>query len=185
MAETYTTAVERLTARYKARGIPADRALNMAEKRASAMSKRAHPGEKLSKRHNFKRNTDPVPPKEKKKRTMRQEDIKKFAEKMVMEIASVGMIIGQGGAGPGGGPVGVGGDPGGADPSPTGRPLSQKYRNDTEDDPTKKKTAGGAGGGKGFKASGGLKKSIPKSPEGMVTKGVDKMESIEKEFGIK
>lgn len=187
MAETYTTNVERLAARYKARGIPADRALNMAEKRASAMAKKAHPGEKLGKRHTFKRGTDPVPPKQKKPRKMRQEDIKKYAENMVMEIHGITGLIG----GPTGPITGAGsgtGSVGSEGPSSKSSPLSAKYRQDTPDDPTKK--PGSGKGASGFKASGGLKASIPKTPEGRVTKGVDtfqkkKMEDIEKEFGIK
>lgn len=179
MSETYTTMVARIQARLKARGVPADQALNMAEKQASAKRKRANPGQKgrLGKRHQFKSNTDPVPPKEKK--PMRKEDVKNFASNMVMEIHGITGLVG--------GPVPsqtAAGDVGSGAPLHGNAPLSAKYANKDNDDPTKVKAAG-SGKSSGFKTSGGLKAKVTRAKEGSVTKDPPKFESIEEEFGIK
>lgn len=179
MAGTYTTNVERIAARLKARGVPADKALLMAEKQASALRKRANPGQKgrLGPRHTFKKNTDPVPPKEKK--PMKREDIKTYASNMVMEIHGITGLI----ASP---PVSGGGtsDVGSAPALSGGAPLSAKYSNTDNDDPTKTKS-GGKSTKPGFKSSGGLKAKVTRAKAGSVTKDVPRFENIEEEFGIK
>lgn len=176
--ETYTTMVARISARLKARGVSADQALNMAEKQASAKRKRANPGQKgkLGKRNQFKKSTDPVPPKEKK--PMRKEDIKAFASNMVMEIHGItGLIASPPASGTASGDVASGA------PSSGGAPLSNKYANTDNDDPTK--TPGKSGAKAGFKTSGGLKAKVTRAKAGSVTKAPPTFESIEGEFGIK
>lgn len=186
--ETYTSAVERIRARNVAKGMPPSQALNAAEKQASARRKAATPGQrgrKINRRNNFKKGTDPVPPKEKKKR---HEDIKQYASDLVMEIHGITGLIGAG-MGPVG-PVSGGSDPGSSDPSSKGTALSQKYNQQEPDDVTKKSGKGKSA--PGFKASAGRKFSVKKPPAGTLTKGPDtinsrsinKVEDIEKEFGI-
>lgn len=186
MAENYSTAVERIRARLVARGMPPDKALNNAEKQASAKRKIANPGQKgrkTNKRYNFKKGTDPVPPKEKKP-SMRKEDITAFAKNMVMEIHGITGLIGSGGAGPGGGPVGLGGsDPGSPEPSTTSKQLSTKYKQDNESDPTDKKGSKG-GTSTGFKKGGGPHAKVSRAKPGQTTLSPPTMEDIEAEFGI-
>jgi hypothetical protein len=181
MAETYTTMVARIQQRLKARGVPSDQALNMAEKQASAKRKRANPGQKgkLGKRNQFKKSTDPQPPKEKK--PMRKEDIKTFALNMLMEMPGITGLI----ASPPAGSTSSG-DVGSTAPSSGGAPLSAKYANKDNDDPTK--VSGKSGKAVGFKSTGGLKARVTRAKAGSVTKAPDsftKAESIEEEFGIK
>lgn len=182
MAESYTTAVERIRARLVARGLSPDRALNAAEKQASARRKTANPGQKgrrVNKRQNFKRGNDPVPPKEKK--PMRHEDIKKFAETMVMEIHGITGLIGGPTGAISGGSSGTG-STGSEGPTSKSKPLSTKYDQQHPDDPTKKGSSGNKPS-QGFKAAGRTAK-VTRAKAGSVTTPPPTMEEIEKEFGI-
>jgi hypothetical protein len=178
MAETYTTSVERIRARLAAKGWSPDKALNAAEKQASAKRKRANPGQKgrLGKRNNFKKKTDPVPPKEKK--PMRKEEIKQYASNMVNEIHGITGLIG---SPPAGTSSSTASSP---PPSSAGGPLSTKYNQQSPDDPTKTKT-GGKSTKTGFNPSGGLKAKVTRAKAGSLTKEPPKFEDIEEEFGIK
>src|ERR1035437_3595452 len=183
MAESYTTAIERVRARLVAKGISPDRALNAAEKQASAKRKIANPGQKgrkVNKRHTFKRGTDPVPPKEKK--PMRHEDIKKFAENMVMEIHGITGLIGGPTGAISGGSSGTS-SAGSENPSSKSKPLSTKYNQQEPDDVTKKKGSGNKPT-QGFKANAGRAATVPRAKAGSVTTPPPTMEDIEKEFGI-
>ena len=117
-----------------------------------------------------------MPPKEKK--PMRKEDIKAYASNMVMEIHGITGLIA---SPPAGG--GASGDVGSTAPSSGTAPLSAKYANKDNDDPTK--TGGKNGKAAGFKATGGLKAKVTRAKAGSVTKAPPTFESIEGEFGIK
>ncbi len=169
MSETYSTIRDRLIARYKSQGLPEPQAILRAQKRASAIANKAHPGDKVSNQGRHK--------------------IKEMAHDIVMEIHGITGLIGGGGAGPGGGPVGGGGsDPGSPDPSTTSTPLSDKYRKQDADDPSK--ASGKGKSSAGFKTSGGRKSDAARKTskatksKGSMTASPPSMEAIEAEFGI-
>lgn len=173
---TYTTDVNQIMTRLKAKGVPEDRARNMAEKQASAKRKRSNPGRVQNKRNRFKGQKPPDPPKSK----VSNEDIKKFADSMVMEIYGITGLIAPSNT-ISGGPVGA---YDAASPTTGAKALAGKYTQQQDnDDPTKVHAKSGKT--QGFKATGGLKAKVTRAKAGSVTKAPPSFESIEEEFGIR